>query len=357
MIFKRASDMISRMVDITLTGTQQINDFSDGSVILTLYEAIATQIEALYVLSWQNIKDGIEQSIYDAFGFSRRASQKAYGNLTINFNTYFQEDFTLSRGTQFGSSNPAYTQVYETLDAYTIPSGTASAVIPIYCTELGTVGNVPANKIDTVLSYMGNIQSVTNASAFQTGQDEEDLSSVKNRFRSYIASIGRATLTAIDYGIRQIPEVAGVYVDEEVGYIKVYCHDLNGDLSDDLKASVISALVDYRPAGIPLDVFPIVKRLFDLSLTVTLNDKSQGTQSYQDYIEGIVTNYLNTKSVSQDLILSDIVQLVKNIDTQNIYDVSISSINDSVAGIQPIGNVVIASNELIRSGQITITLQ
>lgn len=355
--FKRAADIVSRMIDITLTGTQRINDFSEGSVILTLYEAVATQIEALYILSRQNIQDGIEQSIYESFNFYRIPEQKAYGSLRISFNSPLQADYVIPTGTQVGSSQSAYTQVYETIGDYFVPAGAVTATIDVYCTQAGTIGNVPAGTLDALLSSMSNIQAVTNPDAFQTGQDEEPLANVKSRFRAYINSLGRATKPAIEYGARTVPEIAGVYVDEQVGYIKVYCHDLNGNLSDNLKEQVYTALTDYKPAGIPLDIFPIVRRSLSVNVGVTVNDKATISTNYQTYITTAVTNHLNAKTVSQDLVLSDLIQLVKNIDPSNIYDVTITGLSDTSSGSLPIENVIVGNDELIRAGVVTTTLQ
>jgi len=83
--FKKASEIISSLTDTTLVNTNKVNDFTEGSILKTLYEAFATELETYYYLTTENIKAGVYGSIYEAFGFERQQAKKAYGDVTVYF--------------------------------------------------------------------------------------------------------------------------------------------------------------------------------------------------------------------------------------------------------------------------------
>lgn len=348
MQFKRMSDVYSRLVDNTITNTNQINDFSVGSAMRAIYEAIAIEMESFYILTQENMQDAINQGIYSSFGFTPKPAIAAYGPLTITFNNATMSDMVLPRGSSFLSSNPAYTTKYQTIQDYTIPAGSTTATVNAYCTITGTIGNVPVDTIDVMSTPLANVKSVTNSQAFQTGQDPETPDSMKARFQSYIKSLTKGTKAAIEYGTRNVQNIAGCYVMEQTGLVTVYAHDANGNLDSTLQANVVSALDNYRAAGIPVDVEPVTRIAIDLNVTVTTLNKSANTTAFHDQIVAAVTNYLNNMVAGQSLILSDLSSVIKYIDRTNIYDITF---------VVPTANIVIQGSELIRAGTITVTLQ
>lgn len=344
---KGFGEILSSLIDRTLVNTHELNDFSVGSTIRSIYEAIALDIEMYNVLQKRNIKEGIELGTYEAYGFKRRESRKAYGELLIEFNTAVSQDLLISRGNSYHSTIQGYNQVYETLEDFIVPAGNSKAIVKVYCTVAGSGGNVPKNVINASANSLYNIRSITNPYAFQTGQDQEPLDNVKQRFREFIETRGRATDRAIAYGARTVEDISGVYVESQVGRVLLYAHDLNGNLSDDLKRQVEIAIKDYRPSGIRLDIKPINKIEIDLEIDVTVKDKTAKTEVFRQEITDKITNYLNSMEVSDNLILSDVVRRIMSIDDYLIYDVDI--INRET-------NVILDNDQLIRAGNIAITL-
>src|SRR5205085_1263278 len=151
-----------------------------------------------------------------------------------------------------------------TLQDYVVPQGSTTATIQVFCTIPGAFGNVPSGIIDQSQSPLMNIKTVNNQSAFQTGQDMEPINQMRARFQSYIKSLSRATVPAMNYGVRSIPEVAGCFIDEKTGLITIYAHDMNGDLPSNVIAGITAILPDYKPAGIPVIVSPVTKTLTDI---------------------------------------------------------------------------------------------
>lgn len=341
------SDIYARLVDLTLTNTSDVNDFSVGSAVRAIYEAFSIELEQFYILTRENILEAIEDGVYSSFGFQRKAPQKAYGNVVITFNNATQTAITIPRGSRFTSNISSYPQIFETLVEYSVPAGAITAQVQVFCMTPGSYGNIPINAITTMITPLMNVSSVRNTEAFQTGQDLEPINEMRARFQSFIKSLSKATVPAIEYGVRSVSEVAGVYIDEQTGLITVYAHDRNGELPNNVVAKINDVLPNYRPAGIPVKVQAVTKTLADITVTVTVSNKAYNTTAFAQQIEGTILNYLNNMQVSQNLILSDLSSVIKYIDRTLIYDVSFSV---------PTVNTITSGNQIIRAGSIMVLI-
>jgi hypothetical protein len=355
MQLKKISEILSRLIDVTIVNTSYINDFTVGSTIRSIYEAVAMELESYYVLTRENITWGIQEGVLEAFDFKRRQAKRAYGNLNIIFSSTVGSDFIIPKGTTFESSLAGYNGVatFETIEAYQVKKGAIDATIEVYCTQSGTVGNFPRNTINRILNSMSNIKSVINEEDFLTGSEEESMDDLKKRFRAYVETRSRATCTALDYGARTVEDIAGVYVYEQVGLVTLYCHDNNGNLSDELKEKVELAEEEYRPAGIKLVVEPVTRLALDLIIGVSM-DSQYISDTMNARIKLAVTNLLNQKQVGNNYVEAEIVQLIMNLDDSIVTDVR-PNVTTS-AGTYSEGELLVAPNQLIRAGDIQINL-
>ncbi|MBT9670561.1 hypothetical protein GPK34_00720 [Secundilactobacillus kimchicus] len=322
--FKRAADTIASMVDYTLTNTNKINDFTEGSAVQTLYEAFGTEIEQYYYLNVENLKVGIQQGVMEAFGFPRRPQLKAYGSVVVDFISETPSRVIIPKGTRFTSSNSYYTQTFETLDEQVIEAGTATTSVVVYCTQGGTYGNVPAGVID-VASNLSGVAEVYNPSAFQTGQDEETMLEVRRRFRQYIQALQRGTVQALQFGATNVPNVQAAYVDETPGYVRLYVHDANGDLPQRLQIAVQNELIYWRSVGIPVEVFGVHKTIVNLDVTLDVPNPSLQSEALLSEAADRLNKYLNSMKVNQDLFVNDLIQKVMDIDDVGIQDVVVNA--------------------------------
>lgn len=344
---RKLTQILDRLIDKVITGTSKVTDFTPGSAIRSLLEAVSLEIEQFYVLTKENINWGIQEGIIEAFDFNRRKPRKAYGDITLTFYNPLESRLYIPKGTTFMSSEQQYSIQYETLVDYYAEPGSTNAVIEVYAKLEGEIGNVPEGTIDIMTTASAQLKSVTNELSFSTGQDEESIEELKNRFHMFVESRGRATNKSIRYGTLQVPDVEGVYVYEEVGRVLVYAHDRNGNLSDTLKEDVRQSLEDYRPSGIKLDVVPVNKITQDVSVTVTISNKARINDTLRKHIEGTIRGYLNNFNVSDDLVVTDLTQLIMNIDDSLIYDLSYGNI---------VGNIETRPQDIIRAGQVNVTL-
>lgn len=347
MKLKNLTEILGDLIDRTLTGTTKINDFSFGSVIMSIYESISMELEQYYTVTRDNVIWGIENGVYEAYGFSRKEARRAYGDITIEFNTALVQDLYIPRGSIFLSTVTGFSQRFETLQDYYVVSGSSKATVRVYCTEVGTIGNIPSRTLNYMNNTITNIKSLYNEEAFLTGQEQEPLAQAKKRFQEYIETRARATSKAMKYAVSEVPDVSGVHLEDLTGYIKIYAHDMNGNLTETMKADIETKIEDYRPAGIPVGIFPVTKRRIDLELVVDV-PLNMRIETLKLEIQQTIENYLNNFTASDDLILTDLTQKIMNIDDYNILDVTISGVS---------GNVTVKDSELIRAGIINVSFR
>lgn len=348
MKIKRQAELLSDMIDYTNGATSTITDFTIGSAVRAMYDAYTIEAEELYMISYQNILEGIESGLMNSFDFYPREAQAAYGYVTLNFYSPLGEQLVIPRGTTFRTDQVGNDHIYQTTQSTPIPKGQDSATVQVECTVPGSEGNIVTGGIDQVDTSFYSVASVSNTEDIITGVDAESYNSVKARFKLFIESIGRSTKAALRYAALSNSRISGAYVDESIGTVNLYCHDRNGDLPVDL-ANEVQTLVDaeYKAAGIQVAVLPIVKRQQDLQIVITPVEGTYSslTVEFEDALDAYLRNYLNGFSAGQELLLSELIKVIMSFDESIIFDCSLTNIT---------GNISVAPDEILRAGNIRI---
>lgn len=322
-VFRKANQIIKSEINDILTHTDKINDFTTGSIARTMVESEALEIEKLYYYTLENLKHAIDESVTTAFGFTRKKATYAYGNVLVRLSAPLAQDLIIDRGTLFYSTNPNYQQQYRTNVAYRIPKGSQSFTIVVYCTVIGSYGNIPENTIDRS-NDIGELVSVTNPEAFNTGTDEENPEAAKIRFRQMIQSLSMGTNQSLVYAAESVPGVAGASLFESTyGAVVIYAHDANGDLPGDLQQAVADKLVAYKPAGIKVFVLPTHKSVVALDVEVAVNDTILEQDSFLELVKQTLSDYINTLSVGDPLYKANIIQKVMDVSDTGVIDTKV----------------------------------
>lgn len=343
---KTLSEILNDMITWVSTNTKKVTDFNVGSAVRTLLESVSLQLEEFYYKMYENIMWAIENSLFTAFGFELKKATAADGYVLVTFKSEMTRVFTIQKNTEFstpkGITKPKY--YYVTKDII-VPIGAKEVLVPVRCTELGESGNVPADTITLMVTPHSSIQSVTNPHGFITGRNAETKSERKQRFLKYIQTLARGTSDAIAYGCMDVDGVQGVWIDDsDIGLVRAYVHDFNGDLPSDLKLRVQENVKNYKAAGVEVAILPVVKRTIDLNITLIINN-DYDTKLYSDVVENEVYRFLNSFQVSKNLYLSELIQYIMNLYEDVIVSVKINNLKNDLS---------ITNRELIKPGDITI---
>jgi uncharacterized phage protein gp47/JayE len=332
-----------------------ITDFNEGSVITAFCEAVSQEVEQLYLRGKVGFTKYLPLLPFYAFGFSKQAGSTSAGTVIFSRNVATVDAVTIEIGTIV--STPSGLQ-FVTTAAGTIASGnTDSGSVTVEANDVGSAYNVPAHAISVVTTPVVGVDTVDNATATTGGADEESDNAFLQRFREYILGLGRGTTWGLVAGAKSVEGVRSASVLEHfppvTGYYNatVYIDDGAGNAPAELIAAVEDVLYGdgttsnpgYKPAGINIRV--LAPTLVTTDVTVELTDTAEVARDYiTATVESVISDYINNLTIGQDVIVSEIVQRVMEV--QGVYDVVVSL---------PSANVSVGSTQVARTGTITIS--
>jgi len=355
MKMKSLRGILNNMVNWIRISSPNLTNFTPGSVIRTLLETIAMEIESMYFQMHKGFRWALENSIFHSFGFVKLPATYATGELLIEV-ANVTEPLAIPKGTIY-TTVPIDSKKFvrfETMEDVVVPPFADSIIVPIKCTTPGVVGNVPAKTIRIALNPISAYRTISNTTGITGGQEEETSKDRKLRFNKFIKSLSKGTLEAIKYGVMEVQPtstdlegVAGVYATDTVGLVFVYAHDSDGNLSDSLKKRIEDNLINYHAAGIEVIVEPVTKITVDLNIKILLSPTIKNTLLYKDHIQNAVIAYLNSFPVSKSLVRADLVRFVMSVGSGVVINME----DDLEEDIE-----ITDTYNLIRAGEVTVTL-
>jgi len=181
------------------TATTRVTDFNIGSVVRTMIEAVAAEIDELYQQMFIGLREAIPVSVYNSFDFTKIVAVPASGLIRVVV-TSSASSVLIPAGTTFTSVGNAVT--YTSTQDKTITAGNTFADVPVVAGTPGLVGNVAAAAVFTPSPTPSNYVSASNPVAFVNGVDEETDDERKLRFNAYIEALNRGTVAALQYGLK-----------------------------------------------------------------------------------------------------------------------------------------------------------
>ncbi|KHK58042.1 baseplate protein [Ralstonia sp. A12] len=318
-------------------------DLTVGSVLRAVVEANAAVTVWLQGLILQvmaitraSTSSGADLDSWMAdFGLSRLAAVPATGTVTFSrFTTTQQVLVPLTAVVQTGdgtqqfnvtvdTTNPAYNAL---LGGYVIPAGAASVVVPVQAVVPGVAGNAVAGAVSTIVGAIVGVDTVTNAATFTNGADAEPDGAFRSRFIAYVASLSKATKTAIGSAIASIKQGLTYVILENQTYAGlqqngtfiVIVDDGSGSPSSALLSSVSNAVDAVRPLTSTFYVYgPVV-----VNATVAMNIATAAGYTHQvitAQVQTALMNYVNSLPLGTTLAYSRLAQVA--------YDASPGVIN------------------------------
>lgn len=166
----------------------------ERKIVEAVAEAIATASVDIEVLSGQLYLDELAGSRIDSFlslfGFGRQLGARATGIVTVSRDTVATYDTTIPKGTQFATRQSATVPglIFVATETVVLRANETRALIRVECTSTGTIGNIPANTIDSLPNSINipGVSRVTNETATSGGIDVETDEKFKTRFQNTI---------------------------------------------------------------------------------------------------------------------------------------------------------------------------
>ncbi len=334
----------------------KITDFNVGGVARTMLEAVAIEIEELYLRMFIGLREAIPVSVYNTFGFDKLPAAKASGTLRFTTAAPATSAILIQAGTS--ARVPGKTIAYVTAAAATIPVGGTFVDVLATADAVGALGNTGSGTITEMVGTVQGVSSVTNTAPVINGRDEETDDERLNRFRAYISSLARGTVAAVLYGARtavlrdsqgQVSEYVALSALNEpwltnpaqpVGLVNLYIHNGASATTPALVAETQrvvdgyykadgTAVPGWKAAGVKV----VVAAASDQSITIT------GTLSVNTgYVaaeviakaQAALRLYLQSLNVGAAVVKAELVAIIKR-DVEGVTNVHLTLPADDVS--------------------------
>ncbi len=213
----------------------------------------------------------------------------------------------------------------------------------------GLAGNVQVSKIIRVVTTLFDVFTVTNAAPTLGGAEEESDDELRERIRTFSTTLRRGTLSALEYGALQVPQVknANAVEDDTSGLCTVYVTDFNGASNAAMVADVLTELDNWRAAGSVISVTGgSLYELNPISITLAVRTGIDTATIASDVKLAIVARIAKLK-IGETCSRSIIQQAALNVDVDNIIGCTV---------VLPAADVVPTSQQIIRTDTTFITV-
>ena len=368
---KDFSSIAAGLINVVRATSNKVTDFNRGSVIRTMLEATAAELEELYLQMYLGIKEAIPVSVFTTFGFGRQAAEAASG--TIRFSTggsLASSVIPIPLGTIVRV--PGTSLTYATTVDTAIAIGNSYVDVLAAAQSSGLAGNVGADLITELVTAVAGIASVTNPSPLINGRDVETDDERRVRFQGFVASLARGTKASITYGAKTVTLTDGLgtiteYVAhanviepwvtdsaQPISLVRVYIHNGASATSGALVTRCQQVIDGYYDGGTAVPgwkaagVQCIVSAASDQAVNVTGTVTIAGGYSSVDVLAACtsaIKDYLQGMDVGEDVRLSELIAIIRR-DVEGAFNVTLTV---------PSGDVSVADNAKAISGTVTLS--
>lgn len=312
------STLVQNQAAAVQAGASGLVDFSRGAILRAVAEAVAGLVLWLqgliqYVLTLTRATTStgtdLDSWVYD-YGVTRLAATTSSGQVTFSrFTATAAAVIPVGTKVQTGDGSQRFTVTLDALhpsysaaaNGYLLPAAVVSLAVPVQAVIPGTGANVVVGAVSQIVSAITYVDTVTNVAAFTNGAEAETDAQLRNRFLIYIASLSRATKTAVgsavvslalglQYAIVENEQYDGT---PDAGYFYVVVDDGSGAPPASTLTNAFVAIDAVRALGVRFGVFAPVVVNVSVSMTVAVGQGYTAT-----VVKGIVgeklARFINT---------------------------------------------------------------
>ena len=189
---RKLSDIIDENKDLVrnaqFQGLTTVADFNPGSVnygFIVIYSMLQFNQEMMAETNDENFRlnDAIGDAL-DEIGYQKGVYREdpsfSTTNVIFNLPNPLESPFTILEGTEISTDDLV---IFTTIEDLKILRGESTGVVEVICEEEGTIGNVKAGEINTIITPLGIDISVINEEDVTDGKDGEDDDNYRARIK------------------------------------------------------------------------------------------------------------------------------------------------------------------------------
>jgi len=347
---KDFNSIAASMINYATSTQDRITDFTIGSVMRTVIEAPAVEIEELYQQMWLGLKEGIPVALYQAFGFERLQPTSGQGMITLTITA--GAAFTIPANTAFIANDLDAT--FKSVNEVTIALNQTSAEVLVTDTLVGLGKVIPDGT-----PFTANVVRLVSAIAqpnFTFGSGEESSELRKQRFTSYVMNLARSTIAGLEYALSTVKLVDGngIVIEQvkqasvvewflidplaPIGVVNCYLYNGVNGASPELIAEANKILygytningakiAGYKAAGVRVVVESATNIAINISAVVELLPDSDRSVVLA-LVSDAITAYIDSVAIGNPIILAEIIAAVMSV--PNVFNFTITSPADDI---------------------------
>jgi len=276
----------------------------------------------------------------DHFGQTRQAGAAAIGTVRFSRPTAAYGNVLIEAGTIVAT--PDGTRFVLTSE----PLLTGTQIdADVRAEVIGEDGIVDASTITVIVTGLPDSTiTVTNPEKTSGGLAAETDSAFRQRIIEWFQTLRKGTPAALVAGAKSVAGVVTATVDESAYPPTVYIADVTGGANSALEEAVDDELVNWRTAGIQVNVVGATVVYQNITLSLTFQ-AGYDTSAVREQVRAAVVEAVNDLSIGETLYRSAIVAAA----------VGVTGVIDCVV-TDPAGDVAPAANQLIRSSTDRVTI-
>jgi uncharacterized phage protein gp47/JayE len=228
-----------------------------------------------------------------------------------------------------------------------------SVNVPVQAQIAGAGGNVQASTITFITTPIQGIDTVTNPSPITNGLDAESDPALRARFTLYLASLSKATKSAVGYAITSVQQGLTYTITENQDYggatddglFFVVVDDGSGTPSSDLLTRVYSAIDAVRALTVRFAVFAPIVETANVGMTIT----SASGFIHANVVGAVgtaLTSFINSLTLGTPLPYTQLAAIAY--DVPGVVNVSAVLLNSGTA------DLAATNKQVIKSGVVTV---
>ena len=361
---KNYEELLEEMKENAISSGSGLTDFNEGSIIMTIFEAISRPLEQAYIDTRNGYTNNLKAIPYSVFDFKQKQGQKANVDVVFSRNEALSSVSTIPSGTRVSNGTFVFiTTQTAIIDANETSSNSVGAIAE----EVGLKYNVPADTIKTIESNLSaEITEVNNPYKATGGTDAETPTQMLRRFKYMINGLQGSNKYGLMAGVLGIEGVRSVGIEEhfppksDIYNATVYVDDGTGRLTEDLKnqcSDVINgndteANPGLRAAGINVDIQ--AASIIEIQIKGTAYIYRAEQSRVESDIQTKLQEYINGLGIHENVVLSSIIVLLRQL--SGIVDVSGIQLkaNEETGWVSD--NIEIGINQIARFSAVSINV-
>lgn len=360
-VIQRAKRIDPKQVDVL---GSDVNVFV-GSTSVVAYEIVKQLAYSINRLLLDGAEgEDLDRLAWDRYQTTRLGASPAVGTVRFSRTSTAGGSGTIAVGTKVTTADGIE---YVTTTAAAFASGDLTSTADVIAVQAGRDFQVGANQIRRIPAQtpapFDTTVTVNNEVATAGGDNREEDEDFKNRVRDFWLTARRGTLSAIEFGARQVPGVASAKAEEvttdgntPARVVLLYIADRSGVSNQALANKVAASLGEYRAGGIAVIVFTSQPQIVDVVLRLTFAANVDTVGLTADVLAAVV-GFVNSLPVNEVLRVADLQAVLARFREDGLVVATDPSdpANRSTI-VAPLGDVVPDPGKTIRTTNSNVTL-